>query len=192
MARPKSEAKRVALLTAATAVIAADGVGASTARIARTAGVAEGTLFTYFADKDALLNAVYLFLKGDLRDRLADLPADGDLRHRLRAFWERYVAWGASDPEKRRALGQLTVSDRITAESRAKGDALLRETAPLPSELVSATLDASPSPFASALLAALADTTMQFVADDPERAETYTRDGFEALWTVLASRSAKG
>ncbi len=66
MARPKSEDKKQALLEAATSAIAQSGIAASTAMIARSAGVAEGTLFRYFATKDDLLNALYLHLKSDL------------------------------------------------------------------------------------------------------------------------------
>ena len=47
MARPKSEDKKQALLEAATAAFAQSGVAASTSAIARSAGVAEGTLFRY-------------------------------------------------------------------------------------------------------------------------------------------------
>ncbi|EMW1419278.1 TetR/AcrR family transcriptional regulator, partial [Salmonella enterica subsp. enterica] len=42
MARPKSEDKKQALLEAATQAIAQSGIAASTAVIARNAGVAEG------------------------------------------------------------------------------------------------------------------------------------------------------
>ncbi|MER2503736.1 helix-turn-helix domain-containing protein, partial [Klebsiella pneumoniae] len=56
MARPKSEDKKQALLEAATVAFAQSGIAASTSAIARSAGVAEGTLFRYFATKDELLN----------------------------------------------------------------------------------------------------------------------------------------
>ncbi len=59
MARPKSEDKKQALLEAATAAFAQSGIAASTSAIARSAGVAEGTLFRYFATKDELLNELY-------------------------------------------------------------------------------------------------------------------------------------
>ncbi|WP_460315412.1 TetR family transcriptional regulator [Staphylococcus aureus] len=45
VARPKSEDKKQALLEAATAAFAQSGIAASTSAIARSAGVAEGTLF---------------------------------------------------------------------------------------------------------------------------------------------------
>ena len=46
MARAKSEEKRQAILRAAVREIARSGLGASTAKIAKGADVAEGTLFT--------------------------------------------------------------------------------------------------------------------------------------------------
>ena len=60
MARPRSEDKRDAILTAASELVATQGLGAATAKIAKQAGVAEGTLFIYFANKDDLLNQLYL------------------------------------------------------------------------------------------------------------------------------------
>jgi AcrR family transcriptional regulator len=47
MARPLSPEKRSALLLAATHAVAEQGVMTTTASIARRAGVAEGSLFTY-------------------------------------------------------------------------------------------------------------------------------------------------
>ena len=70
MARPLSEDKRTAILEAATELVAMLGVSAPTAKIAKGAGVAEGTLFTYFANKDELLNRLYQELKTDLRDAI--------------------------------------------------------------------------------------------------------------------------
>src|ERR1700741_4365679 len=62
MARPKSEEKRLHLLEAAAEAVAERGVGAPTALVAKLAGVAEGTLFRYFATKEVLLNEMYLYI----------------------------------------------------------------------------------------------------------------------------------
>lgn len=51
MARPKSEDKKQALLEAATAAFAQSGIAASTALIARNAGVAEGRCFATLLPK---------------------------------------------------------------------------------------------------------------------------------------------
>src|SRR5580692_7213672 len=122
MARPRSEGKRNAILDAAAEVVAELGIGAPTARIAKDAGVAEGTLFTYFATKDELLNQLYLVLKLDLRDTMMKgYPTGKSLLDRCRHVWICYVGWGAAHPQKRKALGQLTVSDRITEMNKKLG-----------------------------------------------------------------------
>src|ERR1700676_2708229 len=119
MARPLSEDKRAAILEAATEAVAVLGVSAPTAKIAKGAGVAEGSLFTYFANKDELLNRLYLELKMDLRDAvITGYPAGKSLIDRSRHFWDRYVGWGLAHPLKRRAMRQLAVSDRITEETK--------------------------------------------------------------------------
>src|SRR3984957_15578674 len=119
MARPLSADKRIAILNAACEVVALLGVSATTAKIAKGAGVAEGTLFTYFATKDDLLNRLYLELKTDLRDAMmTGYPAGKSLVDRNRHVWDRFVGWGSAHPLKRRAMRQLAVSDRITEESK--------------------------------------------------------------------------
>ena len=80
MARPRSEDKRNAILSAAIETLAELGERASTSKIAKVAGVAEGTLFTYFSNKEELLNQLYLSLKAELRQvMMLGYPADSDL-----------------------------------------------------------------------------------------------------------------
>jgi AcrR family transcriptional regulator len=162
MARPLSEDKRTAILEAATEVVAALGVSAPTAKIAKGAGVAEGTLFTYFANKDELLNRLYLELKMDLRDAMmTGYPAGKNLIDRNRHVWNRFIGWGSAHPLKRRAMRQLAVSDRITEESKnlvgdafAEFDDMMRECA------AGGAMRRQPPSFASAIMSAIADTTM--------------------------------
>src|ERR1700732_5278918 len=113
VARPLSDEKRNAILTATVEVIAVHGVSGPIAKIAKEAGVAEGTVFTYFADKDALLNELYLAIKDDLAPALTPgLPSGKNLKIRSRHVWERYIDWGATHPSQRKAMSQLAVSDR--------------------------------------------------------------------------------
>ena len=63
MARPRNEDRRNAILSAATRVIASQGLGAPTAGIAKEAGVSNGSLFVYFDTKATLLNELYVALK---------------------------------------------------------------------------------------------------------------------------------
>ena len=116
MARPRSDDKRAAIMSAATRVIAAQGLGAPTAAIAREAGVSNGSLFTYFDTKADLLNQLYLELKAEMgAAALGGLPAGGDVREQMLHMWSRWLRWATAYPEKRRALAQLEVSDEITS-----------------------------------------------------------------------------
>ena len=64
MARPKSDDKREAILQAATRLFAIRGLSATpTSAISNAAGIAEGTLFTYFSTKTDLCNAAYRRIK---------------------------------------------------------------------------------------------------------------------------------
>jgi AcrR family transcriptional regulator len=188
MARPLSEEKRTAILEATAEVVAMLGVSAPTAKIAKEAGVAEGTLFTYFANKDELLNRLYLELKMDLRDAvITGYPAGKSLIDRSRHFWDRYIGWGSAHPLKRRAMRQLAVSDRITEETKKLvGDAfgevndMMRECA-----AGGAMRHQAPS-FVSAIMSAIADTTMDFIVGEPAQAKRYTKAGFDAFWKAVA------
>ncbi len=188
MARPLSEGKRTAILEAATEAVAVLGLSAPTAKIASAAGVAEGTLFTYFANKDELLNQLYLELKMDIRDAMiTGYPSGESLRDRMRHVWVRYVGWGSAHPLKRRAVRQLAVSDRITEESKkllaeAFGEVndMMRECAR------SGALCHQPPSFVSAIMSAIADTTMDFIAREPAHAKRYTKAGFDAFWNAVA------
>ena len=187
MARPLSEDKRTAILQAATEMVARLGVSAPTAQIAKGAGVAEGTLFTYFANKDELLNRLYLELKIDLRDAMiTDYPAGKSLIDRSRHVWNRYIGWGSAHPLKLRAIRQLAVSDRITEESKklvgdafAEFDDMMRECA------AGGAMRRQPPSFVSAIMSAIADTTMDFIAREPAQAKRYTKAGFDAFWKAV-------
>ncbi len=156
--------------------MAALGVSAPTAQIARGAGVAEGTLFTYFANKDELLSQLYLELKTNLRDAImAGYPSGGSLGDRCRHFWDRYIGWGSAHPLKRKAVRQLAVSDRITEETKKLvGDAfgefndMMRECA------AGGAMKHQPPAFATAIMSAIADTTMDFIAREPTQTKPAT------------------
>ncbi len=101
MARPKSEDKKQALLEAATAAFAQSGIAASTSAIARSAGVAEGTLFRYFATKDELLNELYLAIKlrlGAHNDRRAGSGREAPERERAQ-YLEQLYRLGRAQPD---------------------------------------------------------------------------------------------
>lgn len=189
MARPRSEDKQHAILGAAIQVIAELGVAAPTARIAKLAGVAEGSLFTYFATKDVLLNQLYLALKGELREvMLADYPAGASLRDRAWHVWRAYVDWGVAWPEKRKTMAQLNVSERVTAQTKTEGTLAFADVlAMIRDSMATGALRAQPPAFVSAMMGALADTTMDFMINEPQSANAYRQGGFDGFWHAIST-----
>lgn len=129
MARPKSEDKKLALLEAATTAFAQSGIAASTAVIARNAGVAEGTLFRYFATKDDLINELYLFLKHDLcQSMMANLDRSvTDAKTMTHYIWNSYISWGLNHTCGHRTIRQLAVSEKISKETEQQADDMFPE-----------------------------------------------------------------
>lgn len=187
MPRPKSDEKRAAILEAATRVIVMQGLSAPTMVIAREAGVANGSLFTYFATKTDLFNQLYLELKMEMATGVMNLRADAEVREQFFQLWKKWMNWAISNPEKRRALAQLSVSDEITPETRAAGHKMMAPVAALlerarahgPMQKVS-------MGFLVALMNSVAEATMDFMTQDSANAKKHSKEGFDALWRMLS------
>jgi AcrR family transcriptional regulator len=192
VARPKSEDKRNAILDAATRVFAERGLTAApTSEISKQAGIAEGTLFTYFKTKDDLINALYREIKSELADAMmSGFPRKKSVRTRLQHVWDGYVNWGVTNPEQRKVLAQLQVSGMLSKESLEAGGAPFVEMlnmirgaieqhilrADLPIELI------------SKMLGAVAEATMDLIVLKPAMANKYRNGGFEIYWAGIARK----
>ena len=120
MARPKSDTKRKAILDAAVELFADRGIAhAPTSAISSKAGVAEGTLFTYFKTKDELLNELYREMRKEIDREMADFPFSADARVRLRFVWERFLDIAAKYPKRLKVQQQLRASGRLLKDSEA-------------------------------------------------------------------------
>jgi AcrR family transcriptional regulator len=191
MARPKSEDKRNAILAAAIEVIAERGLAAApTAAISRLAGVAEGTLFTYFGTKECLVNELYRAIKHELAvTSMSGFPDELDVREQLRHVWDVYVDWGVANPSARRALAQLQVSGALTADTLAAGQApFVRLQASVRTAMAQDRLRVLPEAFVSAVMLSLAETTMAAMSAHPEAAAEYRSWGFDMLWSAIEQR----
>ena len=121
MARP-IEHKPETILAAACTLFHREGVGVSTARIAAEAGVSNGTLFNYFATKQALIDALYLSIKTDLSQAI-DTPDDAEpLAAQMRQIWDRWLAWARQNPERHHVV-RLLNGARLASE-QAQLDAM--------------------------------------------------------------------
>ncbi|MCR9143195.1 MAG: TetR/AcrR family transcriptional regulator [bacterium] len=130
--------KRNKLIASAIELCAERGIhSASTNHIAKAAGVAAGTLFTYFATKEELIQAVYLECKSELIEAMQaeltpiDSPASGqaqkadprtEFQNFLRHVWSRALEWGLARPTRHKFLrqfGQLPEAERCSPEVTA-------------------------------------------------------------------------
>lgn len=187
MARPRSDRRRNAILSAAARVVAAQGLGASTAAIAKEAEVSNGSLFLYFETKSALVNELYVLLKSEMGAAAMDgLPADAEPREQLLHMWTGWLRWATRDPDGRRALAQLEVADEVTEETRrsvheAQGEMarvleLCRARGPMADE---------PLDFVLVLAGAISEATIDAVIGDPAGAAARSDAGFEAVCRLL-------
>ena len=192
MARPKSEDKRNAILDAATRLFAERGLAAApTSEISKRAGIAEGTLFTYFPTKDDLINALYRELKLELADAvMSDFPRKKNVRIRLRHVWDHYVNWGVANPKQRKVLAQLAVSEVLTKESKAAGGAPFIEFQTMIRDAIDGHVfrDDLPAELISRVLVTLAEATIDLTVSNPSKTKKYQDGGFEVFWFGITKR----
>jgi len=187
MARPRSDDKRSAILEAATQVFVARGLGAPTALIAKEAGVASGTLFTYFETKAVLINQLYFELKSEMAEEATKgLNEDSSLRELLHIVWRGWTSWALTNPERRRVLALLGVSDEITPETRAASALPMQRVGELIERIrANGPMRDAPRGLVAELMSSLADATMDYAISDPEHADSHCEKGFDALWRVI-------
>ncbi|RYG54574.1 TetR/AcrR family transcriptional regulator, partial [bacterium] len=177
MARPKSEDKRIALLEAAIRVFVAHGLSAPTALIAKEAGVANGTLFTYFDTKAELLQQLYLELKSEMATAsLRGLPTGKEFKIVFLHVWSNWMHWAAAHPEKPRTLALLAVSEDITPEIRSQAGHFMEEITELLEQCrAQGPLRDVPMAFVGEIMTSLANATMAFMINDPEHAADHCK-----------------
>ena len=192
MARPKSEDKRSAILDAATRLFAERGLAAApTSEISKRAGVAEGTLFTYFETKDDLINSLYREIKLELADAMmSDFPRKKNVRTRLRHVWDRYVNWGIANPKQRKVLAQLQVSEVLTKESKDAGGAPFIEFQIMIRDAIEQRVFRNdlPAELISKSLATLVEATIDLTVSNPSKAKNYRDGGFQMFWAGITKQ----
>ena len=126
----KGQDKREAIKQTALKLFCEEGFQqTSTARISREAGVATGTLFTYFKSKDDLINALFLESKQEMEESVIsrvpeDYAHDAELIHN---FWKESVMWSLDHLDKHRFIRLFKAS---SYHSKLDIEDLHKESAP--------------------------------------------------------------
>ncbi len=108
--------KRTAIMEAALKLFTERGFhGTSTAQISKEAGIATGTLFTYFPTKEDLINSLDFEVKGQLSQSMGDeIKAQSTFQDTLRNIWSNLIKWGVGNQEEFLFVGQFCSSPYIT------------------------------------------------------------------------------
>jgi len=95
------EDKKECILSAALELFAEKGFhGTAVPEIAQKAGVAAGTIYRYFASKEAIVNAVYQRHKSQLlASVMAEFPYDGQPRSQVHHFISSVFSFAKKHPE---------------------------------------------------------------------------------------------
>ncbi len=185
MARPLSEEKRQTLIQTAIALIAEQGLSASTANIAKQAGVAAGTLFTYFDSKETLFNQAYLSIKADIAAVVLNGERSGGWQAQMRQWWNAYIAWGVRHPRERAAVRQLESSPMLAPETRQQVREAFAPMWRMLDEAERAGRFYLPMDFTVLVMEGMAETTIQYLADGAQPAAQAQQAGFETMWRAL-------
>ena len=177
--RRDAERNRQRILQAAREVFAERGLGVTLDEIARHAGVGVGTVYRRFADKEALIDALF-------EDRIGELVAIGeqaltedDAWEGLLRFLDRSLAMQSADRGLKDVITSSTHGHDRVAQARAR-------MAPLVTQLVHraqaagelrADLEPTDVPVITLLLALVADFTSDVVPELWRRYLTIVLDG---------------
>ncbi len=112
--------KRTQLIEAAIDLFATNGFwNTPTSKITKHAGVSTGTLFNYFASKDALIDAVYVQLRHEQMEHVAQgFPEKGTVQSGMEHMWFRYIDWGVLNPVRYSLLRQMKLSNMVSEEAQ--------------------------------------------------------------------------
>lgn len=178
MARPLSEEKRTQLILSAIDCINEYGLSASTAMIAKSAGVSTGSLFTYFNSKDELINTVYLHIKIQVADiMMVDLPKHEPFAKQLEHWWNCYVDWGVANPKLRQVAKQIALSVHLTEQTREQVQAIYGEMWRIFQHEIDKNRFYAPLEFSVTMIEQMAEATILHIIANPMGADESKQTG---------------
>jgi AcrR family transcriptional regulator len=163
-------------------------LSAPTSAISKAAGVAEGTLFTYFKSKDDLINQLYRHLRTRFDNALVDYPHQADARTRLRYVWDRYTDRHLAQPELLTVLVQLRSSGRLFRENEAPTVAIMEMLSVTREVVQGGKFQNAPLELMVLMVRGQCETTVGYIQAHPEEEAISRELGFEVIWNGLQGR----
>jgi hypothetical protein len=103
------------------------------------------------------------------------------LVERARRLWDAHIDWALAHPVWNRAVTQLSVTDILTAETRAAETAMFPDVGMLQHVQAGEITAGRPSQYADALFIAVANTTIEFAMRERDKIDAYKASGFLAI-----------
>ncbi len=127
MPRAKDDTKIEAIFEATLRLVHASGFnGLKMADVARAAGLATGTLYIYFKNKDVLINELFLSLKRSKTSRMMQgVNTAGSYEETFRQLWFNYFELSIAEPERMLFIEQFAHTSYLTKKTKTQGDQLL-------------------------------------------------------------------
>ncbi|HEY0107058.1 MAG TPA: TetR/AcrR family transcriptional regulator [Rhizomicrobium sp.] len=183
--------KRARLLAAALDLFESRGFdGVAVPEIAAKAGVATGTVYRYFASKEALVNALYRHWKDTYNALvLAPLPAGIPIREKFSAYWQRMMLFARTHPRAARFMDLHHHAAYLDDESRSLSRAYIDVAQDFFAEAgASGAIRAIEPDLVIALMWGAAAGLTKFAAQGALRSDAMTASQMEeALWRAIAT-----
>jgi AcrR family transcriptional regulator len=127
VARPKDDKKIEAIFEATLKLVQKSGFnGLKMADVAKAAGMATGTLYIYFKNKDVLINELFLSLKRSKTSRMMQgYREDDSFEKNFRTLWFNYLELSLTEPERMLFIEQFAHTSFLTKKTKQQGDQLL-------------------------------------------------------------------
>lgn len=183
--------KKIQLLEAAIRLFAEDGVGVPTSKIAKEAGVSNGTLFNYFETKQSLIDEVYFYIKQNIASTLTkDIHAEMDVEEMLRLIWHVYIDWALTHDRSHKVVELLKSSQVLSSEVLKESESLLLAAF----EVLERGIEAKrvidvPMPLFCEIVGAQMDATIRYILNNDTLSEDVQHAiemSFQAHWHGLS------
>lgn len=189
MPRVKDQNKIQAIYHATLALVLKSGYAElNMAAVAQEAGIATGTIYTYFKNKEALINQLYLHLKEEkVKLMFKKYNEDDNFYVSFQKLWLAYFKISMNEYHKMMFIEQYAYSSVITGVTRKKADALLAPMIELLHRAQQEQLIKSVAPeiILSAITGAVLEIVRYYHSKGSKPAKSTIEQCFEMAWNSI-------
>lgn len=111
--------KETQIIETAIRLFAEEGTSVPTSKIAKEAGVSNGTLFNYFPTKQDLIDSVFFFIKEKMANHImTEVNFEADIKDMLHETWRILILWAADHPLEDEVVNVLKISQVLSDDVR--------------------------------------------------------------------------